>query len=163
VGLLVDPVAAVMLVLVAGVSFLVQLYSLGYLELESGPALGRYFAYHSLFTFSMIGLVLAGNFLQMFIFWELVGLCSYLLIGFWYDRPAAARAAMKAFWTTKVGDLGFIIGIVENILGGYIDANVTLLGIQLYGFKEITPFIVILLVLLIRPYGLFGTEHIERL
>ena len=112
VGILADPVAAVMLVLVAGVSFLVQLYSVGYLERESGPALGRYFAYHSLFAFSMIGLVLAGNFLQMFIFWELVGLCSYLLIGFWYERPEAARAALKAFWTTKVGDLGFIIGIV---------------------------------------------------
>jgi NADH-quinone oxidoreductase subunit L len=112
VGVLVDPVAAVMLVLVAGVSFLVQLYSLGYLEHESGPALGRYFAYHSLFAFSMIGLVLAGNFLQMFVFWELVGLCSYLLIGFWYERPEAARAAVKAFWTTKVGDLGFVIGIV---------------------------------------------------
>jgi NADH-quinone oxidoreductase subunit L len=112
VGILVDPVAAIMLVLVAGVSFLVQLYSLGYLEHESNPALGRYFAYHSLFAFSMIGLVLSGNFLQMFVFWELVGLCSYLLIGFWYERPEAARAAVKAFWTTKVGDLGFIIGIV---------------------------------------------------
>ncbi len=112
VGILVDPVAAVMLVLVALVSFLVQLYSLGYLEHETGPALGRYYAYHSLFAVSMIGLVLAGNFLQMFIFWELVGLCSYLLIGFWYDKPEAARAAVKAFWTTKVGDLGFIIGIV---------------------------------------------------
>lgn len=112
VGILADPLAAAMLVLVAGVSFLVQLYSLGYLEGESGPSLGRYFAYHSLFAFSMMGLVLAGNFLQMFLFWELVGLCSYLLIGFWYERPAAARAAMKAFWTTKIGDLGFVIGIV---------------------------------------------------
>ncbi len=112
VGILVDDVAAVMLVLVALVSFLVQLYSLGYLEHETAPALGRYYAYHSLFAFSMIGLVLASNFLQMFIFWELVGLCSYLLIGFWYEKPEAARAAVKAFWTTKVGDLGFIIGIV---------------------------------------------------
>ncbi len=112
VGILADPVAAAMLILVAGVSFLVQLYSLGYLEHESNPALGRYFAYHSLFAFSMLGLVLASSFLQMFIFWELVGLCSYLLIGFWYERPEAARAAVKAFWTTKVGDLGFIIGIV---------------------------------------------------
>ncbi|MBI2152981.1 MAG: NADH-quinone oxidoreductase subunit L [Candidatus Rokubacteria bacterium] len=112
VGVLVDPLAAKMLVLVALVSFLVQLYSLGYLEQETAPALGRYFAYHSLFAFSMIGLVLASNFLQMFIFWELVGLCSYLLIGFWYDKPEAARAAVKAFWVTKAGDLGFIIGIV---------------------------------------------------
>ncbi len=112
VGILVDHVAAVMLVLVALVSFLVQLYSLGYLEHETPPSLGRYYAYHSLFAFSMIGLVLASNFLQMFIFWELVGLCSYLLIGFWYDKPEAARAAVKAFWVTKAGDLGFIIGIV---------------------------------------------------
>ncbi|MFQ5897676.1 MAG: NADH-quinone oxidoreductase subunit L [Candidatus Methylomirabilia bacterium] len=112
VGILLDETSAVMLVLVALVSFLVQLYSVGYLEHESPPALGRYFAYHSLFAFSMIGLVLAPNFLQLFIFWELVGLCSYLLIGFWYDRPEPARAAVKAFWTTKVGDLGFIIGIV---------------------------------------------------
>ena len=112
VGILVDSLSAVMLVLVALVSFLVQLYSLGYLEHETAPALGRYYAYHSLFAFSMIGLVLAGNFLQMFIFWELVGLCSYLLIGFWYEKPEAARAAMKAFWVTKAGDLGFILGIV---------------------------------------------------
>ncbi|MEK6530024.1 MAG: proton-conducting transporter membrane subunit, partial [candidate division NC10 bacterium] len=112
VGILVDSLAATMLVLVALVSFLVQLYSLGYLEHETPPALGRYYAYHSLFAFSMLGLVLASNFLQMFIFWELVGLCSYLLIGFWYQKPEAARAAVKAFWVTKAGDLGFIIGIV---------------------------------------------------
>src|SRR3989338_909528 len=112
VGILVDHLAASMLVLVALVSFLVQLYSLGYLEHETPPALGRYYAYHSLFAFSMLGLVLASNFLQMFIFWELVGLCSYLLIGFWYTKPEAARAAVKAFWVTKAGDLGFIIGIV---------------------------------------------------
>src|SRR3990172_8888819 len=112
VGILVDSLAASMLVLVALVSFLVQLYSLGYLEHETPPALGRYYAYHSLFAFSMLGLVLASNFLQMFIFWELVGLCSYLLIGFWYTKPEAARAAVKAFWVTKAGDLGFIIGIV---------------------------------------------------
>jgi len=112
VGFLLDMVSATMLVLVGLVCLLVQLYSLGYLEHERAPALGRYYTYHSLFAFSMIGLVLASNFLQMFIFWELVGLCSYLLIGFWYERPEAARAAVKAFWTTKVGDLGFIIGIV---------------------------------------------------
>jgi len=101
-----------MLVLVTLVAFLVQLYSLGYMAGESGPSLGRYYTYHSLFAFSMMGLVLSNNFLQMFIFWELVGLCSYLLIGFWYQKPEAARAAVKAFWVTKFGDLGFIIGIV---------------------------------------------------
>ena len=112
VGVLVDELSAAMLVLVTLVSLLVQVYSLAYLHEEPGPALGRYYAYQSLFAFSMLGLVLAPTFLQMFVFWELVGLCSYLLIGFWYERPAAARAALKAFWITKLGDLGFISGIV---------------------------------------------------
>src|SRR5688572_11619571 len=112
VGLLVDELSAAMLVLITLVSLLVQVYSLAYLEGESAPALGRYYAYHSLFAFSMLGLVLSPTFLQMFVFWELVGLCSYLLIGFWYERPSAARAALKAFWITKLGDLGFITGIV---------------------------------------------------
>ncbi|OGK98930.1 MAG: hypothetical protein A3E31_00815 [Candidatus Rokubacteria bacterium RIFCSPHIGHO2_12_FULL_73_22] len=112
VGLLVDPLANAMLVLVTLVSFLVQVYSLAYLADEPAPALGRYYTYQSLFAFSMLGLVLSPGFLQMFVFWELVGLCSYLLIGYWYQRPAAARAAVKAFWITKLGDLGFIIGIV---------------------------------------------------
>jgi len=112
VGLLVDPLANAMLVLVTLVSLLVQVYSLGYLHDEPAPALGRYYTYQSLFAFSMLGLVLAPSFLQMFVFWELVGLCSYLLIGYWYDRPSAARAAVKAFWITKLGDLGFVIGIV---------------------------------------------------
>ena len=112
VGLLVDPLANAMLVLVTLVSLLVQVYSLGYLHDERAPALGRYYTYQSLFAFSMLGLVLSPSFVQMFVFWELVGLCSYLLIGYWYERPSAARAAVKAFWVTKVGDLGFVIGIV---------------------------------------------------
>jgi NADH-quinone oxidoreductase subunit L len=112
VGLMVDPLSRAMLVLVALVSLLVQIYSLAYLHDEPRPSLGRYYAYHSLFAFSMLGLVLSPTFLQMFVFWELVGLCSYLLIGFWYDRPRAARAAVKAFWVTKLGDLGFVMGIV---------------------------------------------------
>jgi NADH-quinone oxidoreductase subunit L len=112
VGIMVDPLSRTMLVLVALVSLLVQIYSLAYLHDEPGPSLGRYYAYQSLFAFSMMGLVLSPTFLQMFVFWELVGLCSYLLIGFWYDRPSAARAAVKAFWVTKLGDLGFITGIV---------------------------------------------------
>jgi len=112
VGLLVDNLSAPMLVLVTLVSLLVQMYSLAYLHDEPMPSLGRYYAYQSLFAFSMLGLVLSPTYLQMFVFWELVGLCSYLLIGYWYTRPAAARAALKAFWTTKLGDLGFIAGIV---------------------------------------------------
>jgi NADH-quinone oxidoreductase subunit L len=112
VGLLVDDITSAMLVLVTLVSLLVQVYSLAYLSDETPRSLGRYYTYQSLFAFSMLGLVLSPTFLQMFIFWELVGLCSYLLIGFWYERPAAARAALKAFWITKLGDLGFVIGIV---------------------------------------------------
>ena len=112
VGVLADADSTLMLVLVAGVSFLVQVYSLGYLADEPPASLGRYYAYQSLFAFSMMGLVLAPNFVQLFICWELVGLCSYLLIGYWYQRPEAARAAVKAFWITKAGDVGLLIGIV---------------------------------------------------
>jgi NADH-quinone oxidoreductase subunit L len=112
IGVLVDGSSTVMLALVALVALLVQIYSLGYLDEEPPPALGRYYTYQSLFAFSMMGLVLAPNFVQLFICWELVGLCSYLLIGFWYKKPEAARAALKAFWTTKAGDVGLLIGIV---------------------------------------------------
>jgi len=112
VGVLADADSTLMLILVALVSFLVQVYSLGYLADEPPASLGRYYTYQSLFAFSMMGLVLAPNFVQLFICWELVGLCSYLLIGYWYARPEAARAAVKAFWVTKAGDVGFLIGIV---------------------------------------------------
>src|SRR5262245_10501812 len=112
VGVLADVDSTLMLILVAGVSFLVQVYSLSYLSDESPGSLGRYYAYQSLFAFSMMSLVLAPGFVQFFISWELVGLCSYLLIGYWYQRPEAARAAVKAFWITKAGDVGLLIGIV---------------------------------------------------
>ena len=112
IGVEVDAESSVMLGLVALVAFLVQFYSLGYLSDEPRPALGRYYTYQSLFAFSMMGLVLAPNLLQLFVCWELVGLCSYLLIGFWYQKPEAARAATKAFWVTKAGDVGLLIGIV---------------------------------------------------
>jgi len=112
VGILADRDSTLMLILVALVAFLVQLYSVEYLHDEPPAALGRYYTYHSLFAFSMMGVVLAPNLLQLFICWELVGLCSFLLIGFWYQKPEAARAAVKAFWTTKAGDVGLLIGIV---------------------------------------------------
>jgi NADH-quinone oxidoreductase subunit L len=112
VGVLADGDSTLMLILVALVAFLVQLYSLEYLHDEPPAALGRYYTYHSLFAFSMMGVVLAPNLLQLFICWELVGLCSFLLIGFWYQKPEAARAAVKAFWTTKAGDVGLLIGII---------------------------------------------------
>ena len=112
VGVLVDGQSLIMLCLVSLVAFLVQFYSIGYLHDEPAGSLGRYYAYQSLFAFSMMGLALAPNLLQLFMCWELVGLCSYLLIGYWYQRPSAARAAVKAFWITKAGDVGMLIGIV---------------------------------------------------
>ena len=111
-GLLVDGLSASMAALVAFIALLVQVYSLAYMADEPPPSLGRYYAYHSLFAFAMLGLVLAHNLLQTYLFWELVGLGSYLLIGFWFERPAAGRAALKAFWTTRLGDVGFALGIV---------------------------------------------------
>jgi NADH-quinone oxidoreductase subunit L len=112
IGVHADADSTLMLILVALVAFLVQVYSVEYLHDEAPAALGRYYTYHSLFAFSMMGVVLAPNLLQLFICWELVGLCSFLLIGFWYQKPEAARAAVKAFWTTKAGDVGLLIGIV---------------------------------------------------
>ncbi|MBI2862433.1 MAG: NADH-quinone oxidoreductase subunit L [Chloroflexi bacterium] len=110
VGWSVDPLAAVMLVIVTTVSLLVQIYSQGYMSGDSGYS--RYYAFMGLFTASMLGLVLANNFLVLYMTWELVGLCSYLLIGHWYQRPAAAAAAKKAFIVTRLGDFGFLVGIL---------------------------------------------------
>jgi NADH-quinone oxidoreductase subunit L len=106
----VDSLTAVMLLVVTGVGFLIHLYSAGYMHDDPGYA--RYFAYLNLFVFSMTMLVLAGNFLLLYVFWEAVGLCSYLLIGFWYTRPAAAEAGKKAFIVNRVGDFGFGLGIM---------------------------------------------------
>ena len=104
-----DPLGAVMMLVVTGVGFLIHVYSTGYMGHEK--AYGRYFSYLNLFTFSMLTLVLADNFLLMFLGWEAVGLCSYLLIGFWYQRPAAAEAGKKAFVVNRIGDWGFLLGI----------------------------------------------------
>jgi len=110
VGMLVDPLSSLMLVIVTFVSLMVQVYSLGYMSEDPGQP--RYFTYLSLFTFSMLGLVLANSLTLVYMFWELVGLCSYLLIGFWYHKPEAANAAKKAFVVTRFGDMGFLIGIL---------------------------------------------------
>jgi len=110
VGLRVDGLTAVMLVVVTSVSFLVQIYSQGYMH--GDPGYGRYFMIMSLFTTAMLGLILVDSILLLFIFWELVGVCSYLLVGFWFQRPSAANAAKKAFIVTRFGDLGFLAAIV---------------------------------------------------
>jgi NADH-quinone oxidoreductase subunit L len=109
-GVSVDPLSMLMLLVVTGVGSLIQIYSVAYMRGDRGYS--RFFTFMSLFTFSMLGLVLSNNFLQLFIFWELVGVSSYLLIGFWYERPAAADAAKKAFLTNRVGDFGFLAGII---------------------------------------------------
>ena len=108
VGILVDNLTAVMLLVVTGVSTLVHLFSIGYMH--GDPRYSRFFAYLSIFSFSMLGLVLAESFFFIFIFWELVGLSSYLLIGFWFEKKSAADAGKKAFITTHIGDVGFLIG-----------------------------------------------------
>src|SRR5574338_924944 len=105
----IDRLTAVMLVLVTTVSTLVHIYTIGYMHGEPGYA--RFFAYIALFTFSMLMLVMADNLLQLFVFWEAVGLCSYLLIGHWYERPSPCSAATKAFIVNRVGDFGFILGL----------------------------------------------------
>ena len=109
-GLLVDPLTAVMLVVVTSISLLIQIYSVGYMD--GDPGFARYFAYMSLFTASMLGLTLSSNIVQLYAFWELVGVSSYLLIGFWHERPSAAAAAKKAFIVTRIGDVGFLIAIL---------------------------------------------------
>jgi NADH-quinone oxidoreductase subunit L len=110
IGITMDSLAAIMVVTVSTISLLVQIYSIGYMKGDGGFA--RYFAFMSLFTASMLGLVLADNLLFLFLFWEGVGLCSYLLIGFWFHKPEAARAAMKAFVVTRLGDFGFLVAII---------------------------------------------------
>jgi NADH-quinone oxidoreductase subunit L len=117
-GLRVDPLSLLMLLVVTGVGGAIHIYSWGYMR--DDPGFSRYFAGLSLFTFSMLGIVLANNFLMLFIFWELVGVSSYLLIGHWFERPAAADAAKKAFLTNRLGDFGFLLGIllVWGLAGG---------------------------------------------
>lgn len=112
VGVHVDGVSVSMTLIVTFVAFCVQVFSLGYMAEEPPADFGRYFTYHSLFIFSMLTLVLAPNMLQFFMGWELVGLASYLLIGFYYKKPSAARAAVKAFWVTKFADMGLLLGVI---------------------------------------------------
>lgn len=124
-GFLLDPISAMMLIVIPTVSFMVHVYSLGYMHGEKG--FQRYYAFLSLFSFSMLGLVVATNIFQMYIFWELVGVSSYLLIGFYYTKPSAVSASKKAFIVTRFADLGFLIGIL--ILSFYS---------QTFDFKALT-------------------------
>jgi NADH-quinone oxidoreductase subunit L len=109
-GVLLDPISIMMLIVITTVSFMVHLYSIGYMKGEKGYE--RFFAFLSLFSFSMLGLVVATNIFQMYIFWELVGVSSYLLIGFYYTKDSAVAASKKAFIVTRFADLGFLIGIL---------------------------------------------------
>ncbi len=117
ISLLIDDLSALMLVLVSFLCLLIFIYSLGYMHAEEGKP--RYYAEVSLFSMGMLGTVSADNFLQLLVFWEIMGLCSYLLIGFWYHKPEAAKAAKKAFLVTRVGDVLFLIGVlvIWNVFG----------------------------------------------
>ena len=110
IGILLDPISVMMLIVISTVSLMVHIYSFGYMKVEKG--FQRYYAFLSLFTMSMLGLVVATNIFQMYLFWELVGVSSYLLIGFYYTKPAAIAASKKAFIVTRFADLGFLIGIL---------------------------------------------------
>ena len=110
IGFQLDPLSSLMILVVTGVGFLIHVYSVGYMHKD--PGYYRYFAYLNLFTFSMLILVLANNFLLMFVGWEGVGLCSYLLIGYWFEKKSAADAGKKAFVVNRIGDFGFILGIM---------------------------------------------------
>ncbi|HPO15906.1 MAG TPA: NADH-quinone oxidoreductase subunit L [Candidatus Hydrogenedentes bacterium] len=142
VGVLVDPISVLLMVVVTTVSALVHLYSIGYMHGDYGY--GRFFTYMNLFTFSMLGLVVAPNILQMYVCWELVGVSSFLLIGFYYQKPSAVSASKKAFIVTRFADLGFMIGVL--ILGyfgynsfGELAASITP-GMAEHGVSNLQPF-----------------------
>src|ERR1035437_617357 len=109
-GVMINQLTTIMLFVVTLVSMLVQIYSMGYMHDDEG--FSKFFSFLSLFTFSMLGIVISNNLMQIYIFWELVGVCSYLLIGFWYTKPEASDAAKKAFIVNRVGDFGFLLGIL---------------------------------------------------
>jgi NADH-quinone oxidoreductase subunit L len=149
-GLLIDGLTAVMLIVVTLVALLVQVYSLGYMH--GDPGFSSYYAYQSVFAGSMLGLVLANNFGQLFVFWELVGLASYLLIGFWFGRHSAKNAAVKAFVTNRVGDFGLLLGILFlQIIFGTLNFN-GLAG-EIAGYTNTAVLIAISILLLAGPIG----------
>lgn len=157
IGILIDPLAAVMLSMVSFVSLLIHIYAVSYMSHEPGKP--RYFAETALFTAAMLSLVLSDNILQLFVSWELVGLCSYLLIGFWFEKPSAAAAAKKAFLTTRIGDVMFLTGIIVltsdlvRIAGGFQE------GVYLLRFDEIFRYIPELSALHVNIFG-FEISHL---
>ncbi len=157
IGILIDPLAAVMLSMVSFVSLLIHIYAVSYMSHDPGKA--RYFAETALFTAAMLSLILSDNILQLFVSWELVGLCSYLLIGFWFEKPSAAAAAKKAFLTTRIGDVMFLSGIILltsdllKLAGGFQD------GTYLLRFDEIFSYIPQLSALQANIFG-FEVSHL---
>ncbi|MCX5779376.1 MAG: proton-conducting transporter membrane subunit, partial [Firmicutes bacterium] len=149
-GITIDPLATVMLLVVTTVALLVQIYSLGYME--GDPGLASYFAYQSIFAGSMLGLVVASNFGQIFVFWELVGMCSYLLIGFWFGKNSAKDAAIKAFVTNRIGDFGFLLGILFlSIVFGTLNFNE--LAVKVADYQNMAVLLPIAVLLFFGPMG----------
>jgi NADH-quinone oxidoreductase subunit L len=129
-GVMLDPISMMMIVVVTFISLMVHIYSLGYLK--GDERFSTYYAFLGLFTFSMLGLVVASNIFQMYIFWELVGLSSFLLIGYYYDKPAAVAACKKAFIVTRFADVGFLIGIlILSFYSGTLDFNTLIANLTL--------------------------------
>ena len=147
-GFLFDPLTAMMLVVVNGVSLMIQIYSIGYMASDKGYS--RYFSFMALFTFSMLGLVLSKNLIHLFVFWELVGISSYLLIGFWFQKNSAVIAAKKAFLMTRIGDFGLMIGILIIYSKGqqYLDIPTLYEGVSSGEFQGSGSLILCLLVFL---------------
>ena len=155
-GVLIDPLTAMMLIVVTTVALLVQIYSVGYMDED--PGCGRFFAFLSLFEASMLGLVISVSFVQMYAFWELVGLCSYLLIGFYYYKISAREAAKKAFITTRIGDFGMLLGILlVQITFGTTDFQELKVLVPQYIWISGTGFMTLIgLLLFIGPIGKSG-------
>ncbi|ABB15054.1 NADH-quinone oxidoreductase subunit L [Carboxydothermus hydrogenoformans] len=156
VGIMLDPTSAMMLWVVTLVASLVQIYSLGYME--GDPGFSSFYAYLSLFAASMLGLVLSSNLLQMFVFWELVGLCSYLLIGFWFYKDSAREAAKKAFITTRVGDFGLLIGLLslQLIFGTLNIPELAEKAVNFQNYVSAGTLTLVLVVLFLGPIGKSG-------
>lgn len=149
-GVLIDPLSAVMLMVVSIVALLVIIYSVGYMK--GDPGFSRYFGYISFFGASMLGLVIANNYFQMYVFWELVGLCSYLLIGFYFYKNSAVEANKKAFITNRVADFGFLLGIffIFYLFGTF---NFIELSEAFKGFESMTLFTVAAILIFFGPIG----------